>query len=330
MSTSILEKMLSLDLQSHFFRDKRMWSLETETVLGMNLLLGDHANIHFSPARSLFLYQLRSLDALSYFSPVQIKDGLATMIGFFYEHQAPSSSEQVFLVPKRLEKFVPVAWRDQVFSYEHKTFRQTETKRDKLIFVVSALDEKQISLSGLDKLISKLADNHTFSEVNVVVMPQKSLYSQEEILVYQMQIVLRLQKTWPNIKIKLLNDFNSSTLTDSYFIDLNEYAFYYGHSTLVDFFLQRGAKDFTNSDNAQQEAVLKIPLSFYHEMHLTSIDNKNELGIENYFSSIQKSSIINQEIKNYRPQKIDSKNLIVSPSIYDLAWDLSQKTKSIF
>jgi len=330
MSTPILEKMMSLDLQSYFFRDKQMWSLENDAVSGMNLLLGDHTNTHFSPARSLFLYQLKSLDALSYFSPMQVKDGIATLLGFFYEHQNPSSPEQQLLIPKKFDSLIPKSWIEQIFLYEHKTIQRTESKRNKLVLIVSALDEKQISLPGLDRLILKLTSYNTFSEVNVIVMPQKSLFAQDKIMAFQIQLVLKIQKAWPHAQIKLLNDFNSSTLADHCFIDLNEYSFYYGHSALTDFFLQRGALDFSALQNTKQDSLLKIPLSFYHELHLSKPDDNNEFNIENFFSTMRKSSIMNQEIKNHRPQKIDCSNLIVAPSINDLAWRLSQDTKSIF
>lgn len=316
---------MSIDLQTYFFRERKMWSLENEIALGMNLLLGDHANIHFSPARSLFLYQLKSLDALSYFSPVQVKDGAATLTGFFYEHQNPSSTEQIFLVPKALEKFVPRSWHKQIFSYENKTVEVDKTIRNKLILIVSALDEKQITLSGLDRLISQLTSDHCFSEVNVIVMPQKSLYAQDEVMAYQIELILRLKKAWPHIQVKVLNDFSSSTLTEFYFVDLNEYSFYYGYSTLTEFFLQRGAKNFICPIKTEQDPFLKIALSFYHEMHLTRIISEAQPNIENYFSVIKNSSMITEEIRNYCPQKINCNNLTISPSLADIAWQLARE-----
>jgi hypothetical protein len=131
------------------FRAKEMWLREDDRTWEINGFLGPHAKAFFSTLRPLFLHQLKSVDVLSYFSPVLCKDGLLSLAHFFRHNPAPPSFEDtLLLVNRKFSAFVPEPWLPRVAYYHPvslKAAATTETS-EKVYFILSVIDEKQCSV----------------------------------------------------------------------------------------------------------------------------------------------------------------------------------------
>ena len=318
----------SVDLQNHF-NNSKMWRKENDVVQGTIRWLGFHSENYFSPFRACFLFEFASLQTLDYFSPLHCRDGAMTLLHFFLKNPKPCSEETVLLIQERLENLIPETWKDQCLLYKKvskpKAFETAAPK--KLIIMNSNLGQKQCST----RLLEKLATNektlrNQFDELVIVNFTpyildtspgrdQDTRHFCENIL--NIANAIQLPTT-----IRAPLDLQNQDLSNSGYLDLNEYNFYYSDSAFENLILEKGAKSIL--ENRRTDCVYKSDLSFYHEIQFFKPNPKLKPEAEKIVQLFKKSSHVLEAELQHKPLEVHSMVKIVSSPFEDYAYELAK------
>lgn len=325
----------SIELLS-LFRNTNLWSAQTEKAQGTLTFLSHHSRSYFSPFRASFLFEMKSLEALSYFSPVLIRDGGMTLLHFFYRHPTPPNPEILLFVHKKLQNLVPIKWRPQVLYYDIKNKQQANLTplNLKILFLVSAYGERQNSLIYTQNILQKIQKLAQDRPLEISVCPISSQNKEDSstsdiLTAHYTQTVLQIAaatKTTPSMQT--VSDLQNKDLSNWNFIDLNEHCFYYGDSFLQHIlYLQSAQPLFSDSStNDSAKKVLTVPLSFSHELHLYELmPNIYAQDLQIALEKFRTTFSLSQEENQHDPEKISFKNKICSSSFEDFAFYWTQK-----
>lgn len=317
----------SLDLQSHF-NNKKTWKSKNKISRGTLKWLGFHAEPYFSPFRPCFLFELDSTQSLEYFSPLQCRDGALTLLQFFFKNPLPLSQDSLLLVQEKLENLIPPQWQSQCLLYK-KVAKPRATKTTaprKLILMNSALGSKHCSHNFLEKFLQSSAEQVSrFDQICFVNFASYNLDgpgTRDSMVKHQFENFLQVSKNFSGkIELKSPLDFISEDLSNSSFLDLNEFNFYYSDSAFEDLILCRGASPLQSRERAG--ALYHSDLSFYHQIQLFRPRPKLNLAAAEIKRLFYNSNSITELEKNHKPELVDSDTKLTTEAFEDYAYDFA-------
>lgn len=195
----------------------------------------------------VFLERMESLQLLDRLSPVLIRDGLLSLAYFFHRNPNPEalSSATVLFVNRRFAPFVPPAWASRIAYYAlGRSCGAPSPARavNDLFLVATILGERQCSLGHLRERLARARDFFAAGEretmVHVVpLVPRKEV---REDLFFQYVMEIR-EAFGPAVQCLRWTDAREREVDGAYFVDLNEFDFFYTDSFVNHHFLSRGA-----------------------------------------------------------------------------------------
>ena len=334
LANFITKQIASIELLSQF-RNEALWVSESEASIGTKCLLGQHANKYFSPFSAAFLFEIKSLGALSYFSPIIVRDGALTLLKFFYDNPRPPNNSSLLVVNDALKNIIPANWADRVLTYKltsNKKFNYASDKI-KILFLNTQLGKNQCTKKYLLNLFTQLrsyAKTTTFEVYfsSFLSYNSESLSTRNELAKHDNELLIELFNVFKSVPIiKSPNDIVTDDFSDFLFCDLNEFNFYYSDSYFCHSLLAQGAAAFPRNDAHEEEPLVKIPLSLYHNIEVFELPKTNPFlvnaqKIQNHLDAFRESKELSFEASNHRPEKFCFADKICCPSFEDLAYTL--------
>jgi hypothetical protein len=321
----------SVELLSQF-RNSETWFSKSDLVESMTELLGQHALPYFSPLKAAFLFQFKSIDSLSYYSPVLARDGALMLAHFFLKNPEVTDHSIQIIIHEKLSNLVPASWQKNVLTYSIRSlsnFKNFDQKRSSLALVATMLGAKQNSKEYLDQCLQKFtAINKTAPQriTLVCACPQTACdpQTQEALLKNYSELVFEISKIGIPVNFKSTEQLKGENLTDFYFQDLNEFLFYYSDSFISQLLLSHGALDLSCSMSQSQAPIATFPLSFYHELlvqHFVPSVTNPELSVETFRRSQTLSSIE----AHYSPEEVSFSSKLCSQAFEGFAYEMARK-----
>lgn len=325
----ISKNSMSIELLS-LFRNRNLWSAETGKAQGTLTFLSHHARPYFSPLRASFLFEFKSLEALTFFSPVLVRDGAMTLLHFFYKN--PNPPKNLFLiVQKKLKNLIPSSWRSHVLLYDIQNQCRALNSNKKILFLVSSFGDRQNSLEYTQKILKNIGLLNQDENIEIAICPVSS--QNKEIALIQDALTTQYSESIFQIansfgvspKLTTVSNLNGKDLSDWLFVDLNEYSFYYSDSFLHHLLCLQGARPYNLETEDPAKTILSVPLSFYHDLKLYLNDSSEYSGqIQNALTEFRNTPILHHEEATHNPEKISFQHKICSPSFEDFAYHWSQ------
>lgn len=262
------------------FRAKALWLRNDKLTKVINRFFEPHSKKFFSTLRPLFLHQLKSNDALAYFSPVLSRDGLCSLLYYFRRNPFPPSSDVFLLINRRFAAFIPEAWRYHVGFYHvvpraGRPVRRSDCKD--VYLLLSPLGPRHCSLDYLRERLRAVKRSSVEEAQNVrfyvlAFFNQSALISGEKIdqrSRYFFELVsCVLQELGSAAEFMDWDRLLTRELEGSIFLDCNEFDLFYSESFVNQHFLSRGARSGATSGVKDPQAV-EVPLSFYHSYDIS-------------------------------------------------------------
>jgi hypothetical protein len=329
---SFLSRMSDPELSS-LFKNSQLWSLNSEQGRQMLRILGKHSHDFFSPLRTLFLFEIKSLEALSYFSPVLVRDGALTLLHFFYKYPEPTNPQGLILVHHRLRNLIPHSWRPHFLTYDITSTESSPVSQ--LLLIPSMFGPRQCRPKYVSETITAALKITAKGQYDITCCPIAA-QNQEDYLTLD-----RLTAHYSELMIEICNnsrrpaqvikhsELESKDFSGWNFLDLNEYNYFYSHSYLEQFLLNNGAKPLLDRQNFEP-AFLTIPLSFYSRLKiyklsedLSSIDQSKH--IQQALEAFAANPITSKEESEYKPMNLNFYTNICCQSFQDFAFHLAQE-----
>lgn len=329
---SVFENSQSLELLSQF-RNSETWFSKSDLIESMTELLGQHALPYFSPVKAAFLFQFKSIDSLSYYSPVLARDGALTLLHFFLNNPMPSDPGIKIIINKKLSKLVPTAWLKNILTFKISNIENAQPKkRESLILIASMFGSRQSTKNFGTKIIDQFLKNFGHKPKQIILISTASQtandpHTQEQLLKTFSELLFELAKTGIDVVIKSLEEMKGENLSDLYFQDLNEFNFYYADSFIFHLLLSQGAKELL-VDQEPSAAVLKIiPLSFNHQLEIEELKHEthaNSISLDTF----RNSPTLAAAEAAYSPEEVTFSNKICSKVFEGFAFDMAQKVQT--
>jgi hypothetical protein len=326
----------SVELLSEFRKTKNWMSAEMNAKVTQGLL-GNHARPYFSPFRAAFLFETKP-QSISYFSPFLARDGVLTLLHFFYQHPLPIDPTIRILVQRSLLPLVPKAWRKNVFPYGlvDKT-KKEDFDTFKIIFVLSGLGSKQSRMSYIEKQIEAAVSAADGRKMQIQCLSvwsriEETAPVRDELNRYQNDVLVEIAtRTGIRPINRTFKELEMSNLSDWHFCDLNEFNFYYADSYLNHFFYSQGARSFGFHDTFHGEALLQIPLSFNHDLRvdMCQVSESVDDVADQAFADFNSSYLLKSEVLNYKPDQFCFKEKLCSPSFEEFAYSLAAREPNL-
>lgn len=333
LANFIYKQAASVELLSQF-RNEALWVSETEASRATKCLLGQHSNKYFSPFCAAFLFEMKSLGALSYFSPLVVRDGALTLLKFFYDTPKPINSSTLLIVNDALKNLIPTSWANNVLTYKLTSNKKFDYTRDKIkiLFLNTQLGKNHCTLKHIANIFTQLrthAKTATFETYfsSFLSYNSESLLVRGELAKHDNELLLEILNIFKSVPIiKSPNDILSDDFSDFLFCDLNEFSFYYSDSCFYHSLLTQGASALTHN-HADTEPLVKIPLSFHHsievfELPKTNMFLHNSQKTQNHLDTFRESKFLSHEASHHKPEKFCFADKICCPSFEDMAYDL--------
>lgn len=311
----------SADLYSHFSSSK-LWMKDDQLLKKTMNWLGFHSESYSSPLRGCFLFELDTMQSLDYFSPVHARDGVLTLLQFFFKNPRPLTSNTLLLVHERLENLIPEQWQPNCLTYKKvpKTLPFKTTAKRNLIIMSSAFGPNHCSSIFAKTAIHYLSSLNRDID-NVVLVNFNSNYTdrkdfKDSTSKEQLDVFIQLTALFPDkVVFKSHLDLHAEDLSNSRYFDLNEYNYYYSDSAFEDLILCRGAKPlFQNQRNDQ---MFCLDLSFYHEIQIFPAYPKTNKKALEVFKSFTTSPEFIEKERNHKHSDLNT-NVKITSSKFDL------------
>lgn len=188
-----------------------------------------------------FLYHFKKIEWFNFFPTLLVKDGLLSILHFFWRFQAPGKIKTRLILPKEAAVLVPTAWQDQCLFYEIGRHPVEEIKCNKLFLTTLVTPE----LYTKETLREKLAMAKNSS------LPIAGLFFRHEPLGEE---AVDTNENWDfkffsELTALLDGEFElcdwksvrGSDLSHASFLELNDNSYWYNDSTVAHSFLSQGA-----------------------------------------------------------------------------------------
>lgn len=345
LSERIVQSARSIDLLAQF-RSHELWSIKTEKTERMINLIGHHARAYFSPLRAVFLFEMKSFDFISYFSPILVRDGAMTLLYFFKNFPTPLNDQALLLIDIKHSDLIPISWRNQVLFYHYQKSnsisKYNSKKIDQLVFLTSAFGEKHCTLDYLKNILSSAQQYYDLSKLEVICCPLVSsnnldLVATDVLIEHHCRLISEIQSATNNFAtIKSLQKLECSNLSNTIFFDVNQYQFYYSDSFVSHRIQQLGGTPLTINDLPldKKNVVANIPISVDREIKIylpcgSQKSFKQAEFIQSQIDSFIQNPILSSEEKSHHSEELGTDAKICSSSFEDFAYNIITSTRSL-
>ena len=319
----------SADLYSQF-NSSKLWIKDSELLKKTMSWLGFHAESYFSPLRGCFLFELDSMQSLDYFSPLHARDGVLTLLQFFFKNPKPLTSKTLLLVHERLENLIPDQWQSNCLVYKkspkNPPFKTTAKKR--LIIMNSALGANHCSASfartAIENFKELAGEIESFTLVNFMSKNNLEKDALETLSKEQLEVFVQLTNQFGD-KVEILTpqELYAEDLSNSKYFDLNEFNYFYSDSAFEDLVLCRGAKPLYS--NQRTDMMYRLDLSFYHEIQVFPAYPKATTRVLEVLKSFNSTPSLFHKERNHKPTIIDSSVRLTSVEFEMFAYEFASE-----
>lgn len=316
------------------FKNEDLWLSGTDAARGMFCLLGQHAERYFSPYCSAFLFEMKSLHAITYFSPLIVRDGAMSLMKFFYDNPQPPSESTLVGINDSLRGLVPSAWIKNVFTYKIRSNKKFNYSCDKIkiLLLNTQLGPNHCTKEYLSRLYSKIKTKTSSNSFEIHYSSFLSQNSEDlsvrgDLAKHHDELLIEVLRTFQSAPVvKSPNELKFNDYSDFLFCDLNEFHFYYSDSYFYHSLLQQGAIGFDDESDSS-EAIVKIQLSPYHEIHFFILQKKDtpdcpSQKIEDLLNKFRNFKTLQKIEAEYKPNDISFANKICTQSFEDFAYEV--------
>ncbi|MCB0368520.1 MAG: hypothetical protein KDD45_03530 [Bdellovibrionales bacterium] len=272
-----------LNIEPSYINDKFTWltniindnqqSLEDKRFTNF---LGQHSTAFFSPLIPCFLDQLKTIDIISYLSPFAVRDGILGIYNF-YLNSVQTPLKPMLIYNQKIQNFIPSTWLKKSLFYSYKSiFNEDHIRDDSNFYIIYSLfGAKQASDNYISDLIQKIYKKKTlFKKIVILALTSEDFMNtvdSNKMINHGISTLITAIKALDiPIEVKSPHDFNFKLANKSYFVDFNEFSFYYSDSYLNHLFLSNGAIPFESLNSVNKDLGLeKIQLSFYHYLEIS-------------------------------------------------------------
>ncbi len=245
-----------------------------------------HSEECFNPlGLDSFLFHFKKKDWFNFFPSLLVRDGLLSILHFFYLHQNPNGIKTILILPESAGNLVPKEWQEQCLLYEIKTHPIHEKVNRSELYLTTTVASELYSDSFLnEQLIQAQKSNldlkglffrhEPLGEEAVDTNDNRDFEffsSLQEVLSRKIELV-----DWRTIK--------SSDLSKSSFIELNQNNYWYNDSAVTHHLLGSGANsigDRYTEEKFDDNDCLRI--SKYHFYKFRSLSSaQKEKGIKSW------------------------------------------------
>jgi len=273
-----------------------------------------------------FLFHFKKKDWFNFFPSLLVRDGLLSILHFFYVHPHPDGIKTILILPESAGGIVPTSWQEQCLLYKIQTHPlDKEIKRSELYLTTTVASElysdsylkEQLSLAKKCNLKLKglffrheplgeeavdTNDNRDFEFFNSL---QDAIGSKIELL------------DWRSLK--------SSDLSKASFLELNHNNFWYNDSAVTHHFLSNGADSIDQRYKAEtfnQDDCVRI--SKYHYYKFVNISKEQIKTAESCWKHINEipSHVFEGEALLDRKARDYKEIFLCTPEFKSLAKDL--------
>jgi|GEM_PF-5226229 len=323
----ILESIKSPELMREH-RKRSNWSVNDQVTADALAQLGLHGKDYFSPLHASFLFEYKSLEAVAYFSPLLVRDGVMTLLHFFFRNPQPNEGVML-LLDQRLAFCVPKAWQDNVlFSRLQSRAVQDGWKPQKLLFVLSDLGPWHCQSEELEKIYQRVAaiDGAQKLPIHFLLNTAETLDSWEvhnEMQARGLQQMTFFQTRFQQFgEVVSLHQIAEADLRNWAFVDVNPRLFYYADSYLKNILWSRGAVDLEGLAD-DRRADVELPLSFFHSLRVGQLPLIQNEATEKMLGQFRQDSVLGAQEKYYRPQRIAKDSKTCTPAFEKMAFEIS-------
>jgi hypothetical protein len=256
-----------------------------------------HSTPYYSPmGLNTHLYHFKDLNWLNFFPALFIRDGLISILHFFYMNPYPNDISTVLIIPKGSDFLVPSAWQEQCITYSMHTYLNGNIEDTDDLYLISTVNKLLFTPGDLERKIKSIQQIPQSKEKNIKGLFFRNTPLGEENTFFQDGHDYDFFKTIHeqfNNEIKVINweQVKSTSLIRSSFVELNKFDSLYSDSSVSHHFLRNGSisldckyphKEF-NHDSC-------LRLSKFHFFEFKEIKNSSKEKSEKVWKAIRNLS----------------------------------------
>lgn len=290
---------------------------ESEDVNKKSQTISHWGGTYSNPFCNLFLYKINSLEQLEISDVVFCRDGLFSLIDFFYKFPRPQNLRTTLMINSTFQEFIPLAWLKNVVFYEiglHSllNYIPIEDKRDSLIVKGALLAGNGTDVKFQEEILAQLAKIKLakYKKVKIFLWGRENYFLNDQWLGdndYTNKLnsfypkLMELTKKHSNVSFTNFSEMMSLKNYHHYkYVDLNKKEYYIGDDYIDFLFLSKGILPEKQMEKKKISNDSFFALSAYHGIHLIGAENLVEKKISSKAKSI--SSILEKfELKSAYP-----------------------------
>ncbi|MBK24101.1 MAG: hypothetical protein CME70_08890 [Halobacteriovorax sp.] len=273
-----------------------------------------------------FLFHFKKKDWFNFFPSLFVRDGLLSILHFFYVHPKPDGIKTILILPDTAGSFIPSEWQEQCLLYKIQTHPlKEEVNRSELYLTTTVAAElyndsnlkqqldlaqkSQMSLKGLffrhEPLGEEAVDTNDNRDFEFFNYLKNTIENNLELL------------DWRSLKSKDLSKVS--------FLELNENNYWYNDSAVTHHFLSNGASSFDHRYKAEtfnEDDCVRI--SKYHYYKFKTISKEQKKNAESCWKYINEipSHVFKEEALLDRKAQDYKEIFLCTPEFKSLAKDL--------
>lgn len=226
-----------------------------------------------------FLFHFKNVEWFNFFPVLFVRDGLISILHFFYEHPTPNGITTTLILPQSAKNFVPAAWQGQCCFYSIKRHNPIDKPVVENIYISTMVNSELYTLEDLEKRLKLVA------KLN---LPVKGLFTRHQPLGEEKIInhdnhdfeFFKLVNDILGDKLELINylTFEQRDLSRSSFLELNQFDSWYNDNIIVHRLLAQGAVPAVKEQYSVEKFNIddSIRISKYHYYKLFSLDSESK------------------------------------------------------
>jgi hypothetical protein len=313
-----------------------IWKNDYDASEKYKSFLEPHSRHHESFISPLFLFELKSIEALSLFKQVQVRDGLLSAFLFFKRYPAPlEEMETELYLDITLYPIIPEKWLKSCSFYHTVSYKNLEHYNQKLpVYIIANENNDHIHYpdfkTQLESIYTYFDKKDIFPQIKFVGINKHHQVSTSMAGASDryFKIIKHLLTVYPDAEICNWEKLNQDSLLDSVFYNIKSSSFHVNDDYINWKFLTKGAIPY-GLECLDRDDPLSIPQSPYHGLKLLNLDDLRKF--QNKRNNIQ--DYIRNNIDNladYSEQNFATRNddgLFLAPEQY---YDFIRKLVTIF
>lgn len=231
---------------------------------------------YYHDLNPFFSFNAVNFDFFKSYPVVTLRDGGFTL-GIFYTHHflRLGKSDQVLLVHKDSEHFVPEQLYEKTLTYNMVQPKKISIEEAKEIYLVGILSDQMLSdLKALEEKVSILEKANPKAKIKIYLQIRKNPFEQvfsESFHAHPFLFDLyKRLKSKPQF-ITTPQIFSAGMLKDTYVINLSTDRYVLSDSFTDYTLAAKGATIHEWSTPSQDEPLMKIPVSLFHHMEINKV-----------------------------------------------------------